>query len=75
MRRVTVEDAGKELEQIIEQAQLEGEEVIITQGGAPIARLVPLAGTRPRPQFGSAKGMIRMAPDSEAPLADFSDCR
>jgi hypothetical protein len=34
-------------------------------------KLVPLAQTKPRPQFGSAAGLITMSDDFDAPLEDF----
>lgn len=34
---------------------------------------IPTASTKPRPQFGSARGLIEMSDDFDAPLADFKD--
>ncbi len=53
-----------------------GDEVIIVEGNKPLAQLVPTATTsheKPRRQFGSAKGMVWMAEDFDAPLEDFKD--
>jgi antitoxin (DNA-binding transcriptional repressor) of toxin-antitoxin stability system len=50
------------------------EEVIITQGGEPLVKLVALTkqGRKYR-QFGSAKGLIRMADDFDEPIEDFKE--
>ncbi len=32
------------------------------------------SGTKPRPQFGSAKGMFWMSDDFDSPLEDFEEC-
>lgn len=34
---------------------------------------IPVASTKPRPKFGSARGLIKMADDFDAPLADFDE--
>ncbi len=44
-----------------------GEEVIITRAGLPVARLVPLAETGPRP-LGLARGKVKVPEDFDAPL-------
>jgi prevent-host-death family protein len=45
-----------------------GEEVVITRGGQPVARLVPIQGRRRRP-LGRDAGRMHIAPDFDAPLA------
>ena len=48
---------------------MRGDEVVIVAENGSIARLVPAT----RPRFGSAKGLITMSDDFDAPLADFAD--
>jgi prevent-host-death family protein len=72
MTHVTLEEAQKQLPRLIQEAG-EGEEIIITQDSRPIARLVSLPGVKPKPQFGSARGLIQMADDFDAPLEDFKE--
>ncbi len=36
-------------------------------------QVIPIASTKPRPQFGSARGLIQMSDDFDAPLADFDE--
>lgn len=52
-----------------------GEEIIFTQNNLPVAKLVAVNQTRPRPQFGSAKGLFVMTDDFDEPLEDFDDYR
>ncbi len=52
---------------------LQGEEVVIARDNTPLVKLVPVGVQGRKP--GSAKGLITIAPDFDAPLDDFSDCR
>jgi antitoxin (DNA-binding transcriptional repressor) of toxin-antitoxin stability system len=52
-----------------------GEEVIFTQNNLPIAKLVAVRQDKPRPQFGSAKGLFIMSEDFNEPLEDFDEYR
>ena len=54
---------------------INGEEVIFTQNNLPVAKLVAICQTKPRTQFGSAKGLFIMAEDFNEPLADFDEYR
>lgn len=52
-----------------------GEEVVFTQNDLPIAKLVAVRQQKPRPQFGSAKGLFVLAEDFNEPLEDFDEYR
>ena len=54
---------------------INGEEVVFTQNNLPIAKLVAVPQEKPRPQFGSAKGLFVMAEDFSEPLEDFDEYR
>ena len=54
---------------------IKGEEVVFTQNNLPIAKLVAVRQEKPRPQFGSAKGLFTMAEDFNEPLEDFDEYR
>ncbi len=71
---VTLADAQAHLADLIAQAA-PGEEIVITQGDKPVARLIAEDVSSMRPRVpGSAKGMIAyMADDFDAPLEDFKD--
>ncbi len=75
MIRTTLEGAQAHLPDLID-AAVRGEEVLIaTEGmqGEQIVRLVPVSSERPRPRFGSAKGLFEMSEDFDAPLPDFDE--
>lgn len=75
MYEVSVEKTGTlELPALIESV-VEGEEVIFTRDNLPIAKLVAVRQEKPRPQFGSAKGMFVLAEDFNEPLEDFNEYR
>lgn len=54
---------------------INGEEVIFTQNNLPIAKLIAVRQEKPRPQFGSAKGLFVMAEDFNEPLEDSDEYR
>jgi prevent-host-death family protein len=70
-RAVDVRHAESQLQELVDQAS-RGEEVILTQRGEPVARIIPIVRRVPRRRFGSATGMIRMREDFDEPLEDFS---
>ena len=47
-----------------------GEEVIITNAGTPVARLVAIAPKKKPRKLGNAAGKIHIAPDFDDPLPD-----
>lgn len=69
---VELMNAKEQLPDLIAQATRQGE-VILTQDGEPVAKIIPIARARAPRQFGSARGEIRMAADFDAPLEDFKD--
>ena len=72
MHQVTIEEAKTSLPDLIE-AVVGGDEVRIAKDDQHIVKLVPVSGMKPVPQFGSAKGLIVMAEDFDAPLEDFDE--
>ncbi len=71
MSSVDLEEAKEHLDELVEQAA-RGEEVIITRNSRPLARIVAIQIRKAR-QFGSAKGLIEISDDFDAPLEDFRD--
>ncbi|HHV62265.1 MAG TPA: type II toxin-antitoxin system Phd/YefM family antitoxin [Firmicutes bacterium] len=47
-----------------------GEEIIIAKAGKPVARLAPIVERPIRRVPGSAKGMVTILPDFDAPLPE-----
>jgi antitoxin (DNA-binding transcriptional repressor) of toxin-antitoxin stability system len=72
MQQVNVGEATKQLPNLID-AAVRGEVILITTDDRQIVRLVPVKHTRQPRRAGSAKGMIRMADDFDAPLEDFQE--
>jgi prevent-host-death family protein len=72
MSTVTLDIAQANLSDLIEDA-IRGKEVFITKDGKSLVKLVPVSQPKPRPVFGSAKGLISMSDDFDAPLEDFQD--
>ncbi len=64
---VSVHEAKTHLSRLLQEVQ-GGASIVITKGGKPVARLVPLAGEPRRP--GRLKGKIRIAKDFDAPLPE-----
>ena len=78
MPTLTLEEADGQLARLVQQINQSGEDLILTDGDKPVARLVPVpdpSPERPRPRFGSAKGLVTVPPDFDAPLDDFAEYR
>jgi prevent-host-death family protein len=65
---VDLEDARADLSKLIERVRL-GEEIVITEAGEPVARLVAERSREPR-RPGSAKGKFVMHDNFDDPLPD-----
>ncbi|OGC02793.1 DUF2281 domain-containing protein [candidate division KSB1 bacterium RBG_16_48_16] len=72
MYQVPIEQAKAQFLQLIQEA-MEGKEIVITQNNVPKLKLVSIQKSKPRAQFGSAKGLITMSDDFDDPLEDFKD--
>lgn len=71
-RAIDVDHPQAGLSELVRRAA-RGEEVILTEGGEPVAKIIPITAARGPRVFGSAKGLIHMADDFDAPLEDFRD--
>jgi prevent-host-death family protein len=72
MVQVSVKEAKMRLPDLIAKA-ISGEPVFITQDGRQVIQLVPVGDTKPPRQPGSAKELIWMSDDFDAPLEDFKE--
>jgi len=72
MHQINIEDAKSNLPDLID-AAINGEEVVIAKDDQHVVKLVPISRTKPRPQFGSAKGLISISGNFDEPLEDFSE--
>ena len=71
MQQVTPAEAQAHLAELIA-AAIAGEEIIILSDNTRIC-LQPLPMNPVRRKAGSAKGLIEIAPDFDAPLSDFAE--
>jgi antitoxin (DNA-binding transcriptional repressor) of toxin-antitoxin stability system len=72
MYQVTFNEAQGRLLALIN-AAMRGEQVLIFKDAQEVVQLVPVAPPKRQAQFGSAKGMITIAEDFDAPLEDFAE--
>lgn len=68
---VTITKARACLEDLIRRVEA-GEEFVVTRNRVPAARLVPARRLEARTP-GSARGLVTMAPDFDAPLGDLQE--
>ncbi|MFH2059983.1 MAG: type II toxin-antitoxin system prevent-host-death family antitoxin [Pseudomonadota bacterium] len=71
MQNIDISQVKQQLPQILEQ-DIE-EPIIITKQGLPIAKIVGISKKKKQREFGSAKGLIKIANDFDAPLEDFKE--
>lgn len=70
---VSVDIAQKELPNLLTDIVL-GNDVVITKGCKRVARIIPFEPQKKRkPVFGSAKGLVEISGDFDAPLDDFKE--
>lgn len=72
MHQINIEEAKSNLPDLID-AAINGEEIVIAKDDQHVVKLVPIARAKPRPQFGSAKGLISISDDFDEPLEDFAE--
>lgn len=72
MHQINIDEAKSNLPDLID-AAINGEEIVIAKDEQHVVRLVPISRARPRPQFGSAKGLISISDDFDEPLEDFAE--
>ena len=71
MYQIDLNEAKQHLADFIDIA-LGGEEIVITHDDQPVLKLMRIAAPQARhKKAGSAKGLITMASDFDAPLEDF----
>jgi prevent-host-death family protein len=68
MTEVGVHEAKTNLSRLLRRVRA-GEEITITRGGEPVARLVPVGSDHPR-EIGVDDGVLHVPEDFDAPLPD-----
>ena len=73
MSSVPIEEAQTRLVDLIDRLQ-PGDEVVITRGAKPVAKLTAATPTRASRRLGTMKGTVKyVAPDFDAPLDEFRE--
>jgi antitoxin (DNA-binding transcriptional repressor) of toxin-antitoxin stability system len=75
MSSVSIDEAREKLSELIHDLR-PGDEVMITEGEEPVARLRPAASgkVRKKRHLGTLRGTVtHIAPDFDAPLEDFKE--
>ncbi|WP_107671300.1 type II toxin-antitoxin system Phd/YefM family antitoxin [Cyanothece sp. BG0011] len=72
MQKIDLKEATDKLEELIRKAA-QGEEVIIINNDGQPFQILPLKSQKPRPKFGSAKGLIEMSDDFDESLNEFDE--
>ena len=72
MQQFKIKDAQSRLEDLIESA-IEGNEIFIVKEDTKVVQLVPVKPATRHAQFGSAKGLVTLSDDFDAPLLDFRE--
>jgi len=69
MAKFTIHQAKTNLSKLIRKASA-GEDVVISRGAQPVARLVPIGPVKGKRRPGSMKGVLRAGPEFFEPLAE-----
>ena len=73
MTTVSIDEAQASLSELIHQLT-PGQEVIVTERGQPVARIVSAVTAKAERKLGTLQGtVLYMAPDFDAPLDDFKE--
>lgn len=68
MKSVNVHEAKTHLSRLLVEVE-QGEEIVISRGGKPVARLLPF-DRRPKRELGFDRGLVWIADDFDDPLPD-----
>ncbi|WP_420130070.1 type II toxin-antitoxin system Phd/YefM family antitoxin [Longimicrobium sp.] len=71
-RAIDLNHARTQLAELVRQAA-RGEDVILTEDGRAVAKIIPITRAQGPREFGSARGLIHMADDFDEPLEEFAD--
>lgn len=72
MQNIEIDQAGHRLPELIEKS-INGNEIVITNKGLPVAKIIGIAKKKKHRRFDSAKGLIKISEDFDRPLEDFKD--
>lgn len=70
MKRITLDEAKANLQDIIQDV-IDGDEVIITKDNKSLVKIIPVK--KKIPTFGSARGLLNLSDDFDAPIEDLKN--
>jgi antitoxin (DNA-binding transcriptional repressor) of toxin-antitoxin stability system len=70
MHEIDITEAEGRLAELVAEA-FRGEKVVITRKDGASVEISPML--KPRPKFGSAKGLVKMSENFDEPLEDFDE--
>ncbi|MBF0564512.1 MAG: type II toxin-antitoxin system prevent-host-death family antitoxin [Nitrospirae bacterium] len=70
MKRITLDEAKANLQAIIQDV-IDGNDVIITKDNKSLVKIVPMK--KKTPTFGSARGLLNLSDDFDAPIEDLKN--
>ena len=72
MSQFNIHEAKTHLSKLIEKVK-NGEEVVIAKDNKPVAKLILFDEEKSERKLGSAKGLIKISNDFDAPLPEFEE--
>jgi antitoxin (DNA-binding transcriptional repressor) of toxin-antitoxin stability system len=69
---IDLKHAQDRLKELVEKAG-RGDEVVLEDGGRAVAKIIAFEPRGTHRRFGSARGLIHVGADFDAPLEDFKD--
>lgn len=72
MSQFNIHEAKTHFSKLIEKVK-NGEEVVIAKDNKPVAKLVLFNEEKTKRKLGSAKGLIKVSEDFDAPLLEFEE--
>lgn len=72
MHQVNIHEAKTHFSKLLREVQ-NGNEVIISKGNKPIAKLISIEQKNKKRLIGTGKGKVYISEDFDAPLDDFKD--
>lgn len=70
MKSVNVHEAKTHLSKLLAEVE-RGEEIVISRGGKPVARLLPFEPRPAKREMGFDRGLFEIPEDFDAPMPDF----
>ncbi len=72
MLKITLNEAQSQLPELLK-AAAEGQEIIIQNNEGQDFQLISISPSLKRPQYGGAKGIVKMLDSFDNPIEDFED--